>query len=190
MGADRMMPHVLHGTFSLEFDVAADPVRVFAAYADPAVRRMWFRMPAEPGTGHYELDFRVGGGEIARGAISPAGGPLERMEYRSWFLDIADGQRIVLGYEFTLDDVRRWVSQVTIEFGPRPDSGTRITHTEQYALLAYPGDGKQDADHLRGGTRLQFNALAAALAGLSAAPSVKPGGRGSRRWRLAPTSAG
>lgn len=158
-----MTPPVLHGTFSLEFEAAADPARVFAAYADPAVRRTWFRMPAEPGTGHHELDFRIGGGEIARGAFAPSG-PLERMEYRSRFLDIADGERIVLGYEFILDDVRRWVSQVTIEFAPAPDGGTRIRHTEQYAYLAYTDDGKQDADHLRGGTRLQFNALAAALA--------------------------
>jgi uncharacterized protein YndB with AHSA1/START domain len=164
MGDDRTAPPVLHGTFRLEFEVAADPANVFAAYADPAVRQTWFRMPAEPGTGYHELDFRVGGGEVARGAFAPAG-RLERMEYRSRFLDIRDGQWIVLGYEFTLDDVRRWVSQVTIEFGPAPDGGTRITHTEQYAFLVRTGDGKQDTDHLRGGTRLQFNALAAALAG-------------------------
>jgi uncharacterized protein YndB with AHSA1/START domain len=174
MGEDRMAPPVLHGTFSLEFDVAADPARVFAAYADPAVRRLWFRMPAAPGTRQHELDFRVGGGEIASAAFAPYGddGPLERMEYRSRFLDIADDELIVVGYEFILDDVRRWVSQVTIEFAPAPaEDGTRITHitriahTEQYALLVYTGDGKNDADHLRGGTRLQFNALAAALAG-------------------------
>jgi uncharacterized protein YndB with AHSA1/START domain len=167
MGEDRMTPPVLHGTFSLEFDVAADPDQVFAAYADPAVRRRWFRMPAAPGSGHHELDFRVGGGEVARGAFAPDGsGPLERMEYRSRFLDIADGERIVVGYEFILDDVRRWVSQVTIEFAPAAEAGgTRITHTEQYALLAYTGDGKNDADHLRGGTRLQFNALAVTVAG-------------------------
>jgi len=167
MGDDRIATPVLHGTFSLDFDVAADPARVFAAYADPAVRRLWFRMPAAPGTRHHELDFRVGGGEVASAAFAPYGddGPLERIEYRSRFLDIADGERIVVGYEFILDDVRRWVSQVTIGFAPAPGkNGTRITHTEQYALLAYTGDGKNDADHLAGGTRLQFNALAVALA--------------------------
>jgi hypothetical protein len=45
-------------------------------------------------------------------------------------------------------------------------AGTRLRHTEQYAFLAYPGDGSQDVAHLRGSMNLQLNALAAALDGV------------------------
>jgi hypothetical protein len=34
---------------------------------------------------------------------------------------------------------------------------------EQYAYLAYPGDGSQDIAHLKGSMNLQLNGLAAAL---------------------------
>jgi hypothetical protein len=41
--------------------------------------------------------------------------------------------------------------------------GTRLRHTEQYACLAYAGDGAQDVAHLKGSLPLQLNGLAAAL---------------------------
>jgi uncharacterized protein YndB with AHSA1/START domain len=79
-----------------------------------------------------------------------------------WFrLPSASGPGLC--YEVIVDDRRRWVSLVTVELARR-DGGTRLTHTEQYALLAYAGDGAHDVGHLRGGTRLQFNGLAAVLA--------------------------
>jgi ferric-dicitrate binding protein FerR (iron transport regulator) len=68
----------------------------------------------------------------------------------------------VYTYAFTLDGIRLWVSLVTREFAAN-DNGTRLTHTEQYAYLAYTADGQQDVAHLQDGTRLQLNALAAAL---------------------------
>jgi len=40
---------------------------------------------------------------------------------------------------------------------------TRLRHSEHYVYLAYSGDGAQDVAHLKGGTRLQLNGLAAAL---------------------------
>jgi len=64
---------VLHGTFTVERDLAAPPGAVYAAYADAAVRRRWFRMPGDPARGHYELDFRVGGHEAASGVFAPTG---------------------------------------------------------------------------------------------------------------------
>jgi hypothetical protein len=38
-----------------------------------------------------------------------------------------------------------------------------LRHTEHYVFLAYTADGAHDTAHLEGGTRLQLNALAAAL---------------------------
>jgi uncharacterized protein YndB with AHSA1/START domain len=151
----------------VERDLAAPPGRVYAAYGDFAVRRRWFRMPG--GVSH-ELDFRVGGHEAAAGVFAPTGDAEERLEYRSTFWDLEDGARIVLGYSFTLDAVRRWASLVTVELSELPGAaagpdatGTRLRHTEQYVYLAYAGNGAQDIAHLKGSTNLQLNGLAAAL---------------------------
>jgi uncharacterized protein YndB with AHSA1/START domain len=161
----------LAGSFTVERDLAASPDRVFAAYAEPARRRRWFRIPGDPADADYELDFRPGGGEVSRGRFAPSGttGTEELIEYRSVFWDIVPGSRLVFGYELVLDGVRRWVSLVTVELSAWPDetlpegAGTRLRHTEQYVLLAYAGDGAQDAAHLKGSTPLQLNGLAAAL---------------------------
>ena len=151
----------LHGSFAVERDLPAPPGRVYAAYGDFDVRRRWFRMPG--GVSH-ELDFRVGGHEVARGVFAPTGDAEERLEYRSTFWDVEEGSRIVFGYSFTLDGVRRWASLVTVELSGLPGGpATRLRHTEQYAYLAYAGDGAQDVAHLKGSMNLQLNGLAAAL---------------------------
>ena len=54
----------------MPLDLAVPPDRVFAAFTDPSLRKRWFRVPSEPGASHHELDFRVGGHEIARGAFA------------------------------------------------------------------------------------------------------------------------
>jgi hypothetical protein len=121
-------------------------------------------MPGDPARGHYELDFRVGGHEAASGVFAPTGEAEEKLEYRSAFWDLAPGTRIVFGYAVTVDDVRRWASLVTVELSAPPaGDGTRLRHTEQYAYLAYAGDGAQDIAHLKGSMHLQLNGLAAAL---------------------------
>jgi uncharacterized protein YndB with AHSA1/START domain len=157
---------VIHGSFALPLDLGVPPGRVYAAYSDPAQRSRWFRIPSEPGQSRYELDFRVGGHETARGVFAPSGTDEERIEYRSAFCEIVASQRIVFTYEVLLNDLRRWVSLVTIELSPSDGSngGTHLRHTEQYAFLAYTGDGQQDVAHLKGGTRLQLNGLMATVA--------------------------
>jgi uncharacterized protein YndB with AHSA1/START domain len=165
----------LTGVFSVERSLAAPPERVFAAYAEPELRRRWLRIPGDPASSHYELDFRPGGHEVRRGRFAPAGiaGTEELIEYRAVFWDIVPGSRLVFGYELALDGVRRWVSLVTVELsalpgetradGTRADgAGTRLQHTEQYAYLAY-SDAAREIAHLKGSTALQLNGLAAAL---------------------------
>jgi hypothetical protein len=81
-------------------------------------------------------------------------------------MDVAAGSRVVFSYSVTVDGVRRWTSLVTVSLSalalPSGD-GTRLRHTEQYAYLAYDGDGTQDIAHLKGSLPLQLNGLAAAL---------------------------
>ncbi len=158
----------LTGSFAVERDLALPPERVFAAYAEPGLRRRWFRIPGDPDRHRHELEFRPGGVEISTGRFAPSGvdGTEELIEYRSVFWDIVPAARIVFGYELAVDGVRRWVSLVTVELSALDGgAGTRLRHTEQYTLLAYAGDGRQDIAHLQGGTQLQLNGLAAALAG-------------------------
>lgn len=152
---------VIYGTFTLSLDLAAPPDQVFAAFSDLSIRQRWFRIPAQRGTGRHELDFRVGGEETATGVFVSLD-QREQIEYRSQFLDIVTDERIVFAYQGIVDGIRRVVSLVTVELLPDAD-GTLLRHTEQYALLAFTGDGSQDIAHLEGGTRLKHNGLAAVV---------------------------
>ncbi len=102
--------------------------------------------------------------------FAPAGEAEEALAYRSAFWDVSAGSRIVFSYSVTLNGVRRWASLVTVSLLARPalpagesGGGTRLRHTEQYAFLAYDGDGAQDVAHLKGSMPLQLNALEVAL---------------------------
>ncbi|HEY3063486.1 MAG TPA: SRPBCC domain-containing protein [Chloroflexota bacterium] len=123
-----------------------------------SLRQRWFRIP---GDSLHELDFRLGGREISRGTFAPSGVP-ELVEYRSQFLDIVADERIVYVYELLLDGRRRSISLVTVDLSPQ-DAGTRLKYTEQFAFVAYTGDGRDDRGEREGGTRLRLNALASVV---------------------------
>ncbi|MEU3829146.1 SRPBCC domain-containing protein [Streptomyces sp. NPDC029080] len=146
-----------HGSFSVGMDFTVTTAEVFRGFADPSLRRRWFRLPGGSATAEHELDFRVGGGESARNLF--VSGDLEqRLAYRSRFLDIVPDARIILVYEAEVDGIRRWVSLVTVELSDEP-AGSRLAWTEQYTWLVPTGDGADDVAHLRGGTRLVLNGL-------------------------------
>ncbi|MFD7135484.1 SRPBCC domain-containing protein [Streptomyces sp. NPDC059894] len=158
-GAAPQRPDSVHGSFEVTLVVPAAPERVFAAYAEPELRRRWFRIPGAPGQARHELDFRVGGRETASGTLVQRGVP-ETIEYRSEFLDIVPLRRIVLACSVSVG-AERSASLVTVELSSGP-GGTRLRHTEQFVLLTGDGDGSRAA-HLRGGVRLQLNGLIAAV---------------------------
>jgi uncharacterized protein YndB with AHSA1/START domain len=165
----------LSGSFTVERDLAVSPDQVFAAYAEPGLRRRWLRIPGDATDARYELDFRPGGRELRRGRFAPTGvaGTEELIEYHAVFWDIVPGARLVFSYELVLDGVRQWVSLVTVELSARA-GGTRLRHTEQYVYLAHSGDGSQEMAHLKGSTSLQLNGLAAALSKPSPVPRGEP----------------
>jgi uncharacterized protein YndB with AHSA1/START domain len=143
-----------HATFAIERNYPASPARVFAAWADPAVKSRWFVGPEEWESGHYELDFRVGGRESTSGG--PKGGPTHY--YEAIYLDIVPDQRFILTYDMRMDEKRISVSLATVELKP-DGAGTRLIYTEQGAYL----DGFDDSGERERGTRDLLNALGTEL---------------------------
>lgn len=165
---------VRHDTFTLSRRLDAPPSTVFAAFADTALRRRWFRLPGSGAT--YEHTFGVGGGETAHSTFALPDAVPERLEYRSRYIDVVPDRRIVFVYESTVDDIRRWTSLVTVLLDGDAEPGdtesgdaegvagsTELTWTEQAAFLTRTGDGSADLPHLRGATSLRLNALTVAL---------------------------
>ena len=144
--------NVTHATFTLERSYPAPPARVFAAWADPAAKARWFT--PGPGAGH-QLDFQVGGREVATGG--PEGGPL--MTFETLYRDIVTEQRIVYTATLSAGADLMTVSLTTVEFTPAEDGGTRLILTEQGAYL----DGQEQPAWREQGTADQLEALAAEL---------------------------
>lgn len=152
---------VIHDSFTWERLVAAPPHQIWSAYADIELRHRWYRVPgSRPQT--HELDLRVGGRERLSGSFAPSG-EVEQLDYEAVFLDVVPQQRHVAATTFALNGEPRWTSLVTVTLA-EDGEGTRLTHTEQYALLRYDGDGEQDRRHLRGSIGLALNALDKVLA--------------------------
>jgi uncharacterized protein YndB with AHSA1/START domain len=145
---------VTHATFVVERTYDASPARVFAAFADPAIKARWFAGPEEWGPDEREMDFRVGGRETSRGG--PPGGPVHAFE--GLYYDIVPDQRIIFGYDMHLDDARISVSLATVELLPS-GSGTRLIFTEQGAFL----DGYDDPAGREHGTGELLDQLGAEL---------------------------
>ena len=121
--------------FTIERRLRQPPAQAFRAFADPELKRQWFANPGNWADGEWELDFRVGGGEVSVGR-DPRG---TLHEFRSRYHDIVDDERIVFAYDLLLDGRRVSVSLTTIEFVGDGD-GTRLVFTEQGAFFGTPED--------------------------------------------------
>lgn len=142
---------VAHATFVIERNYPAAPARVFQAFSDPESKRQWF---AGPGETRGEMDFRIGGREVASGTFPD--GSTHRFD--ALYYDIVPGERIVFSYDMHIDQRRISVSLATIEIAPQ-GSGSRLTFTEQGVLL----DGYDDAGSRERGTIELLDALGAFL---------------------------
>jgi uncharacterized protein YndB with AHSA1/START domain len=142
---------VTHASFTLERAYPAPPARVFAAWADPAVKSRWFA--GGTGDGH-QLDFRVGGREVASGG--PDGGPV--MTFETFYREIVPQERIVYTSTMSSGAEVITISLTTVEFKPA-DGGTKLVLTEQGAFL----DGHEEPAWRENGTADQLKALADVL---------------------------
>lgn len=137
---------VVHRSFTVERTYAAPPAKVFAAFADPALKRRWYLDGKGFDAQSYSADFRVGGFEKSRFTFAggPAGAPPPGtpMGNDTVYLDIVPSERIVFAYTMLMGDRRHSVSLATVELSPLAGGGTRLLFTEQAAFF-HPSDGPQ-----------------------------------------------
>lgn len=150
---------VTHATFVIERIYDAPPARVFAAFADPVVKRRWFVEGEGWQVDAYDVDFRVGGYERSR--FRYQGGPVIRND--TVYQDIVPDRRIIVAYSMTIGDTRISASLATVDLKPE-GTGTRLVYTEQGAFL----DGADKPAEREAGCRALLEALDAELERLPA----------------------
>jgi uncharacterized protein YndB with AHSA1/START domain len=147
------MPAV-HATFTLEKTYPHPVAKVFAMFADPAVKPRWFK----PG-GDYQSDFRVGGMETASwvmGPDTPIAGVV--ISSQALYLDIVPDARIVMGSNMMRDGTPFSGSLASFEF-EAIDGGTRLTAVHHGAFF----EGADGPAMRENGWRELLAALGAAL---------------------------
>ena len=150
---------VIHSTFVIERSYPKPPERVFSAFADPAKKRRWFAEGASHEVEEFEMDFRVGGTELARYRFK-AGTPFPGvgLTHEGSYQDIVPNRRVVAASTMTFGDKRISASLVTVEF-LATDKGTDLICTHQGAFFE-GADGPQIRE---AGWRQLFEQLAKEL---------------------------
>jgi uncharacterized protein YndB with AHSA1/START domain len=152
------IPRAMHGTFTIERRYEASPARVFAAFADPAIKARWFIGPPDRWKIlKRELDFRVGGSERLQGRLD---GKIETL-YTARYHEILPDRRIVLVYDMHVDGRHHSLSIATVEMTPE-SSKTYFTFTEQVVFLDGT-DGAAGASSRQRGTADHLDRLGKAL---------------------------
>jgi uncharacterized protein YndB with AHSA1/START domain len=126
---------VIHSTFVIERNLAASPERAFAAFADPAKKRRWFAEGETHDVVHYEMDFRVGGKELARFRLKE-GTPMPGVTFTNdtVFQNIVPNRRVVFASTMSWEDKCISASLVTAEF-VASETGTNLIFTHQAAFF-------------------------------------------------------
>ena len=145
---------VIHADFTIERQYDCTPSQTFSAFSDPELKGRWFAVPEAWENRIWELDFRVGGGEVNSGA--PAGSPV--FAFRSRYHEIVPDERIVFAYDLLVDERLTSVSLTTVEFFAA-EGGTRLVFTEQGAFFD-DLDNPADREH---GTGKLLDALGGVL---------------------------
>lgn len=148
-------PKAIHGSFTLERVYDATPARLFRAFADPQAKARWFAGPAGWQEIHREMDFRVGGQEIAHGRF-PNG---MESKFVARYHEIVPNERIVYVYDMHALGGFMSVSLATIEFTAQGSGKTMLRITEQGVFI----DGNDGNASRREGTEFLMGQIAANL---------------------------
>lgn len=132
-------PSVVHNTFVIERSYPHTPQTVFAAFADPAQKRLWYGESQTHDVEEFTMDFRIGGIDQFRYRFRE-GTPFPGVELASngQYFDIVPNQRIVTASNMAIGGRIISISLVTIEFLPTA-TGTDLLLTHQAAF--YEGSG-------------------------------------------------
>jgi uncharacterized protein YndB with AHSA1/START domain len=146
----------IHSTFTIERVYSASPERVFEAFRDPAVKRVWFAEVENFEIDQFDCELRVGGHDVCR--FRTADGTAIRND--TYYHDIVDSRRIVYEYAMRVGDHLISASLSTIEFTSH-ESGTRLTYTEQGAFF----DGADKPGSREHGCKMLLERLADTIEG-------------------------
>jgi uncharacterized protein YndB with AHSA1/START domain len=137
---------VIHSTFVIERSYPSTPERVFGAFADASKKRRWFVEGESHEVELYELDFRVGGKELARFRFKE-GTPLKGLACTNAtiYQDIVPNRRIVFASTMNVGERCISASLATIELLPS-ETGTDLICTHQGAFFE-GADGPEMREH-------------------------------------------
>jgi len=128
----------VHSTFTLEYHYPQAPARVFAAFAQPARKRLWYA-EGNHEIQEFEMDFSAGGSERFRYRFKE-GHPIAGSEIanESAYHDIVPDERIVMTAKMLLNGKPTLVQLLTIEF-VGSGKGTDLILTNQGTFLEWEG---------------------------------------------------
>jgi uncharacterized protein YndB with AHSA1/START domain len=130
-------------TFFLERTFAVPLARVYRAFSDPREKQRWFAEGVQHEIERYDMQFEVGGSELARYRFKP-GTPFAgvTLESAGYFLDIVPNHRIVCAATMAMGGRRFSASLHTFEFFADAPDTTRLVFTHQ-AMYADGADGPE-----------------------------------------------
>ena len=144
-----------HGVFTIKRVWAAPPERIFRAWADPAVKAIWFRGPQDRWTEvRRSMDFRVGGVEVAEGRFDNGVTTLFEARYHV----IEPDSRLVYAYDLHLSGALHSITLSSLDLRTEGEQ-TRVSYTEQIVFM----DGQDGVDMRRGGTEWHFQTIESLL---------------------------
>jgi uncharacterized protein YndB with AHSA1/START domain len=131
-------PPAVHNTFVIERNYPHKPDRVFAAFAQPARKRLWYA-EGDHDIQEFEMDFRVGGSERFHYRFRE-GHPIAGSEIlnEGSYHDIVPDERIVMTARMLLNGKPIVVMLATFEFVPS-ETGTDLILTHQATFLEWDG---------------------------------------------------
>lgn len=123
---------IQQGAFDIEQRYPQPPARVFAAFAEPGLKRRWFAEGLDHEVEYFALQFEVGGREQARFRLKP-GNPHSgtALIHDGVFLDIVPQRRIVMASTMAFGEQRFSASLATFQFQPDGREGTRLLFNHQ-----------------------------------------------------------